>query len=78
VLPHYTHKCPSCHVRIKCDSRWEWGSSLVLALPVIGFVVWWDFGELQGWVVWLVGAVMTVIGFIYFPYVTQFVLKNKS
>jgi CXXC-20-CXXC protein len=78
VVPEYLHTCPGCGVRLKSESRSEWGFSALIAAPVIIAFALWRFWSVSAWLIALVAVVMLFIGVVAFPYLTKFELRNEQ
>ncbi len=76
VIPEYRHKCPGCGVRVKSNSKWEWGNSAPPAVLIFAALVLWFFGYLAGWLLGVVAVAVLAVSFALFPYVTKFDLKE--
>jgi CXXC-20-CXXC protein len=76
AVPEYRHACPDCGVRIKSESRSEWGFSALVATPVIVAFVLWRFLGVSAWFIALAAVVALLVGIGIFPYATKFELKD--
>jgi CXXC-20-CXXC protein len=78
IIPEYSHQCPGCGAQVKSNTRWEWGFSTLLVLPIILVFLGWLLKHWPAWTVFATTGLMLVTGFVLFPYVTKFDLKKSA